>query len=131
MNQQILTPAEIHVLLTRAQRADKRTIGPEDVQDWHDAARMQRWTDLQLCIDAVTAFYSRAVKPGERRPYLMPGDITAYVREESRHPARFDRSQLEGAQPASNEDRAKAVALWASSVARKKRVPPVDYAAAS
>lgn len=131
MNQQILTPAEVHALLTRAQRADKRTIGPEDVQDWHDAARMQRWTDLQLCMDAVTAFYSRAVKPGERRPYLMPGDVTAYVREESRHPARFVRAELEGAQPASDAVKAAAIAEWAAAMARKKRVPPVDYAAAS
>jgi hypothetical protein len=131
MNQQILTPAEIHVLLTRAQRADKRTIGPEDVEDWHDAARMQRWTDLQLCIDAVTAFYSRAVKPGERRPYLMPGDVTAYVREEARQPARFNRAELDAARPAPNEARARAIQEFAAAMARKKAIPPVDYAQAS
>jgi hypothetical protein len=117
-----LTPAECHALLAKASRYDGRTVGRENVEDWHEIAVTQRWVNLELAMAAITDYYGRAAKQNERL-WIMPGHITEYLRTENRQPKRFDRAELEGAPPAADESRAAAIAQWAAAMARKKAIP--------
>ncbi len=118
----VLTPAECHALLVKASRYDGRTVGRENVEDWHEVARSQRWTSLELALDAVTDYYGRPSKPGDRL-WIMPGHVSEYLRAENRQPKRFDRAELEGAPPAGNEKRAAAIRQFCEQMGRKKAVP--------
>lgn len=126
----VLTPEECKIVLMKAAGFDGRDPNPVAVASWHDAAVQAHWTDLRAALAAVTSFYSQPAKLGDRL-WIMPGHVTEILRRDSRHPERFDRLAIEGAPPAANEERARAIREFAAAMARKKAIPPVDYAEAS
>lgn len=139
----VLTPAQIHAVLVKASLFDGRggDDGPAeiDIQTWHEAAVLQRWTSLPLALAAVVDYYSRPAKQGERL-WLMPGHVTEYLRAQGRQPEPIaeqqERLQIEAAPPASAERRAALMAAVAAMGRRKSMSEPsltelVDEAAAA
>lgn len=121
---QTLTPAHCHVLLVKASRYDGRTVGKENVEDWHEIAVTQRWTSLELAMAAITDYYGRAAKPGDRL-WIMPGHVTEYVRSENRQPAHTSAKELESAAPQTASEKARADALneIVAMLGRRKMIP--------
>jgi hypothetical protein len=60
---------------------DNRRPNPDTILAWVTASGIGRWT-FQLALDAIHAHYARS------REFVMPADITAYVRAERVQPAR-------------------------------------------
>ena len=86
----MLTGDQVVDLLTLAARYDRRTVGRQDVEAWHKAASIGRWT-FQAAWNAIENHYA-LFSPRDR--WLSPGDVTAAVHADSRQPARFDRAAL-------------------------------------
>lgn len=117
-----LTLAQCELLLTIASAFDGRDVGEVNIGAWYEACMDQRWSDFDACRKAVTNYYSRAAKPGERL-WVMPGHVTEYVRANNRQPEQFDRAALEGPPPAASETRRLALEELIASLANRKRVP--------
>lgn len=113
-----LTRDQVIELLQLAAAGDKRTIGEADVAMWSDAALIGRWAvrlrdresgqwvwSNQVALDAIRHHFARSTT------YLLPGHITEFVAAYRRRPqpAAEAVAYLEGAAPASDEIRAKAM----------------------
>lgn len=120
----VLTPSEVHQILTKAAVFDGRTVGLGDTAAWHEVAQAQRWTSLPLALAAVTEYYGRPAKQGERL-WLMPGHVTDYVRVQARQPAPAGEVLAIGASAptATESHRAAQLREIAAILARKKSIP--------
>jgi hypothetical protein len=98
-----VTEDQIRALLATAMAYDNRRPGDANVAAWQEAATRARWT-FDEAVEAIHAHYATSTD------FLMPGHITDRVRASRRQPAPY-RPQLEAAAPASEETRARVMAM--------------------
>jgi hypothetical protein len=136
MNQhpKVITPAQCHALLVKASQYDGRreeSLGRENIKAWHEVAVMQRWTDFETALAAITDYYGRPAKPGDRL-WIMPGHVTAYIQTQKPSRAPVDEEltrqerrclEIEQARPAPDETKAAAIREIAEILSRKKILP--------
>ena len=108
----MLTDDQITALLAVAAGYDNRRPGELNHAAWSEASRRGRW-NVDDAADAIHAWYAN------KREFLMPADITNYVRAKARQPAPA-RELISAGEPASQERIRAAVA----EVAEKLKWPP-------
>lgn len=99
-----MTQSEIKKLLALAMSYDNRRPGEANVAAWAEAADRGRWT-FDAAVEAIHEHYVRSAD------FIMPAHITTFVRSRMRQPGPVSDAvaHLEGAQPASEETRRKAM----------------------
>lgn len=102
MSYQPMTPDQVAALLVVAMAYDNRKPGDATVAAWTEAALRGRWT-FEAAVDAIHAHYSTSTD------FLMPGHITARLRQVQRQPAPY--LALPAASPACDETRDQVMAL--------------------
>ncbi|WP_067565933.1 hypothetical protein [Nocardia acidivorans] len=107
-------------LLQLAQSYDSRNIDALMVDSWLDAARRSRWTP-DAAAEAIRDHYA------EKTDRIMPGHITARIRSAAKAPGYAPewRPELPASPPASEEGRAAARALFASSARTQEPRKPL------
>lgn len=102
MSYQPMTPDQVAALLVVAMAYDNRKPGDATVAAWTEAALRGRWT-FETAVEAIHAHYATSTD------FLMPGHITARIRQRYRQPAAF--LALPPASPASQETRERVQAM--------------------
>lgn len=97
----MLTDEEVRAILAVAMGYDNRRPGELNVAAWSEASSRGRWT-LGEAIEAVHEHYTN------KRDFLMPADVTDFIRSKRRHEPYPGELQIEMAPPADVE-RVKAV----------------------
>lgn len=110
-------------MLAIAMAYDNRKPGEANIAAWFTAADRGRWTYA----DAVEAVHDHYAKSPD---FLMPAHVTAFVRAKMRQPAPASEAvaHLEGARPASDETRQKAMEEMFGRYADRNFTPPEDAA---
>lgn len=102
-----MTRDEVVALLQLAAAFDRRPIGKAEVASWFSAARDARW-EFDMAADAIRHYYANVGK------WVMPVDITLYIRDQRRYPAPVAQLAAAPADPA-DPDRVRAAVQWLSS----------------
>ncbi len=89
----MLTEEEVRAVLAAAMGYDNRRPGDLNVAAWREASDIGRWT-LGEAVEAVHQHYAR------QRDFLMPADVTEFVRTKRRHAPLPAERQIATAPPA-------------------------------
>lgn len=92
----MLDDDQIRALLTVAMGYDNRRPGELNVAAWREASRRGRWT-FDAAVDAIHEHCAH--NPG----FIQPGHVTQRLTADRRQPATYDRLQLEGAPPSTDD----------------------------
>jgi len=95
---------QVRAVLATAMAYDNRRPGEANIAAWMEAADRGRWS-FEAAVEAVHQHYATSTE------FLMPAHVTKLVRSAMRQPGPVSEAvaHLEGARPASEETRAKAM----------------------